>query len=196
MASRFNRRQRSALFLASGGHCAECGKLLEPGWHADHKQPSSHNGKTEIQNGQALCPQCNLKKGNRMSISLRECQMQFIDRGLAAMKHNQKVFLALLAPGAGKTLSGLCLADQAIAEGYIDTLVWLVPQKNLGNQVEKEWLKRRANLPWKHTMGDIDFRGNTPPLIRGGASGYITTYASLIAQPAIHKAALEGRRVM
>jgi hypothetical protein len=62
---RFSSRQRVALYMVSGGNCAECGAGLAPGWHADHVQPYSRGGATDVVNGQALCPTCNLKKGNR-----------------------------------------------------------------------------------------------------------------------------------
>ncbi|WP_442817226.1 HNH endonuclease signature motif containing protein [Streptomyces sp. NBC_01334] len=54
-----------ALFLASGGKCGACGSSLLPGWHADHKQAWTHGGPTDVVNGQALCPACNLSKGDR-----------------------------------------------------------------------------------------------------------------------------------
>lgn len=40
-----------------------CGRRLEPGWHADHKQPYSKGGPTDTLNGQALCPKCDQQKG-------------------------------------------------------------------------------------------------------------------------------------
>jgi 5-methylcytosine-specific restriction endonuclease McrA len=65
-ARRFRPATRVALFLASGGRCARCGKRLDPGWHADHVRPHSAGGATEPANGQALCPGCNLAKGGRV----------------------------------------------------------------------------------------------------------------------------------
>ena len=59
----FNSRERTALYLAADGCCTRCGAELEPGWHADHVDPHSHGGETDVINGQALCPDCNLKKG-------------------------------------------------------------------------------------------------------------------------------------
>ncbi|MBT4886599.1 MAG: HNH endonuclease [Planctomycetaceae bacterium] len=59
----FNKRQRLLLMFRQAGRCACCGDRLTQGFHADHVQPFSKGGKTVIQNGQALCPFCNLKKG-------------------------------------------------------------------------------------------------------------------------------------
>ena len=64
-ARRFGSAARVALFLAAGGRCAACGTTLRPGWHADHVTPMRPGGATEPANGQALCPRCNLAKGDR-----------------------------------------------------------------------------------------------------------------------------------
>jgi DNA-binding XRE family transcriptional regulator len=55
------------LFHAADGKCQGCGEELRPDWHADHKVPYSQGGRTEVSNGQALCPGCNLSKGRRDS---------------------------------------------------------------------------------------------------------------------------------
>lgn len=52
-----------ALYLHADGRCELCSDELEDGWHADHIVPWSAGGSTDIANGQALCPECNLKKG-------------------------------------------------------------------------------------------------------------------------------------
>ncbi|KPC77283.1 hypothetical protein ADL26_02870, partial [Thermoactinomyces vulgaris] len=56
--------ERTALFLAADGCCTICGAELQPGWHADHEVPWSKGGRTDIFNGQAACPSCNLTKGS------------------------------------------------------------------------------------------------------------------------------------
>lgn len=53
------------MFLYAGGVCNICNKSLEDGWHGDHVQAFSRGGKTELKNGQALCPNCNLKKSDK-----------------------------------------------------------------------------------------------------------------------------------
>ncbi len=64
-ARRFSGRQRVALYLAADGRCAECDAALAPSWHADHVVPHAAGGRTHAANGQALCPACNLRKGDR-----------------------------------------------------------------------------------------------------------------------------------
>ena len=63
MSRSFSQRQRKILEIVSGNTCASCGKNLKDGFHADHVIPYSKKGKTILNNGQALCPKCNLKKG-------------------------------------------------------------------------------------------------------------------------------------
>lgn len=60
----FNKRKKKILALVSGRLCQMCGEPLGTIFHADHIQPFSKGGRTILQNGQALCPTCNLKKGS------------------------------------------------------------------------------------------------------------------------------------
>ena len=63
MTRRFNKQQRKVLLIMSGGKCKICKTKLSNSFHADHIQPYARGGQTIIQNGQALCPQCNFEKG-------------------------------------------------------------------------------------------------------------------------------------
>ena len=60
----FTRRQRDALRLVAGNRCEICGAVLTD-FHADHVKPHSKGGPTTLNNGQALCPPCNLKKADK-----------------------------------------------------------------------------------------------------------------------------------
>lgn len=68
MRRSFNTRQRTALFIAAQGHCQVCNEPLAPSFHADHILPFSKGGATKVQNGQALCPTCNLKKSDKIEL--------------------------------------------------------------------------------------------------------------------------------
>jgi 5-methylcytosine-specific restriction endonuclease McrA len=65
MRRRFSSSERVDLYLAADGYCSECGVALQPGWHADHVVPYCLSQVTDVANGQALCPACNLAKGSR-----------------------------------------------------------------------------------------------------------------------------------
>jgi len=57
---------RLDIFNKSGGKCVHCGVGLKlDDFHMDHKIPFTKGGKRVKINFQALCPNCNLKKGNR-----------------------------------------------------------------------------------------------------------------------------------
>lgn len=60
----FSKRQKIYLKIISGNFCKFCKKDLVNNFNADHIKPFSKNGKTILKNGQSLCRQCNLKKGN------------------------------------------------------------------------------------------------------------------------------------
>lgn len=60
----FSAEQREKIYANGGGSCAACGiELSLTNFHADHIVPHSKGGKTELENGQALCTACNWQKG-------------------------------------------------------------------------------------------------------------------------------------
>lgn len=61
----FSAGQRVTLFLVAQGVCRLCQTPLPIGWHADHLVAFSKGGETETRNGQALCPNCNLRKSDK-----------------------------------------------------------------------------------------------------------------------------------
>ena len=145
MARLFSDRQRKTLYVMSGGYCSQCGAPLHKGWHADHIQPHSKGGDTELVNGQALCPVCNLKKGASMyrptcwpaAITLRNWQQQ------AFMVYNQldrQNFMAVATPGAGKTILALRIAHSLLLEGTVERVVIVCPTSHLCEQ----WAEKAA----------------------------------------------------
>lgn len=61
----FDEAQRQVIFRRDKGICKVCGRQCEwNDWEADHIIPWSKGGKTEIENGQVLCPSCNSKKSD------------------------------------------------------------------------------------------------------------------------------------
>ena len=105
MARRFNQSQRIDIFIRQDGKCALCGEELQPSWHADHIMPYSKGGWTVAENGQALCPECNLKKGDRImydTVQLRGFQKTFRENALNKFRDGDKIFVANVYPGSGK----------------------------------------------------------------------------------------------
>ena len=62
----FSKRQKKIMKISSGNYCEICSKELNGIFHADHIIPFSKDGKTILKNAQALCQDCNLKKGNKI----------------------------------------------------------------------------------------------------------------------------------
>ena len=62
----FSKRQKKILKLTSGNICENCGLNLKGNFQADHVIPYSKGGKTILNNAQALCAKCNLKKGDSL----------------------------------------------------------------------------------------------------------------------------------
>lgn len=63
----FDESQRQVIYRKDKGICQICGKECDwNDWEADHIVPWSKGGKTEIENGQVLCPTCNSKKSDNL----------------------------------------------------------------------------------------------------------------------------------
>ena len=63
----FDEAQRQVIYRRGNGICSLCGTKCEwNNWEADHIIPWSKGGKTEIENGQVLCPTCNSKKSDKL----------------------------------------------------------------------------------------------------------------------------------
>jgi len=160
---RFSDRERAALYLAADGRCAGCGTELQPGWHADHERPWSLGGETDVINGQALCPRCNLEKGNRMS-QLRQWQARAKDEYLAS---GQQDFLIEATPGAGKTRLALAIARQLLDDGTVEHIAVVVPTDPL-------------RLQWCDSGSDVRLRPLDDAIVsKAGYDGVVLTYAQL-----------------
>jgi superfamily II DNA or RNA helicase len=195
----FSRRQKNALFVAAFGKCEMCGNDLPPGWHADHIVPYIKNGNTSLINGRALCPLCNLKKGSSMSFKdLRPFQREFIDAVLNKAQQvgsTPKRFIANVTPGSGKTLASLAAADALLEAGFIDTVIHLSPRLNLAHQMEDD-SKDFIQSPLRKVLNRVEHRLNEPPLVRPPASGYATTYASVMSNVVLHLQTVRGKKYL
>lgn len=173
---RFNQHERIDLFLAADGFCEVCGKPLASGWHADHVRPYSKGGATDVSNGQALCAECNLKKGNSMKtippwpalIKLRKCQERAYEKYVAL---NKVDFLADLTPGAGKTFFAGKVAHTGLTTGKYDFVIIAVPTALL----KEQWAAKMSELG---IIIQPRYEAGNP--ISSGYHGIAITYADLL----------------
>ena len=162
---RFSARERAALYLAADGKCTECGTELEPGWHADHIEAWSRGGRTDVINGQALCPACNERKG--ASVQMRVWQQRALDEYAAAGKRD---FLLEATPGAGKTRFSAVLGRRLIDDGTVEKIAVVVPTDAL-------------RLQWcDATAGTLKLRPLDDEIVfKPGYDGVVTSYQQLSA---------------
>lgn len=163
----FNSRERTALYLAADGRCTRCGGDLPPGWHADHVDPYSAGGPTDIVNGQALCPTCNLKKGSAPVSQLRTWQREATDRYYAKGRTD---FLVSATPGAGKTRFALSLASRLLDERSAQRIVVIVPTDALRQQWADQAGAAGLSLMPVTEPEDYD---------KAGYQGCVATYAQI-----------------
>jgi superfamily II DNA or RNA helicase len=115
--------------MAAGGHCERCGAELLI-WHADHYVPWSQGGETDLINGQALCPNCNLRKGASAVMPLRRWQNDALVKYNAHLGEN---YLLEATPAAGKTRLAAEIIKRALSE-RADLAIVVVPSVALCEQ--------------------------------------------------------------
>jgi superfamily II DNA or RNA helicase len=172
---RFSGAERAALYLAADGSCSGCGCELRPGWHADHVEPWSKGGVTDVTNGQALCPDCNLRKGSGNMDDLRKWQ----SGALAKMLGTSADFLTVATPGAGKTRFALTAARRLIDLGEVRRVIVVVPTAHL----RRQWAE--AAVPFGIQI-DHSFSNQVSAVARD-VHGVAVTYSTVASQPLLWK---------
>jgi superfamily II DNA or RNA helicase len=119
--------------------------VLDPSnWHADHIVPHSKGGDTDVLNGQALCPTCNLKKGNRVTNN-REWQNLALQH---YAKESRRHYLLVATPAAGKTTAALLILRYLLEQGTVRRVLVVV---------HTNYLKRQ----WKHAASRMGIQLET-----------------------------------
>lgn len=185
MRRRFNAKERVALFLASGGKCESCGVELERSWHADHVNPYSRGGPTDVINGAALCPPCNQQKGNKIMTDRRN---EWQDEAVAAFEGSSNDFLVTACPGSGKTMMGLKAASRGLKSGQFNRIIVVVPLRHVKNQ----WASTASaiGLDLQENFENAD--GN---LVRD-SHGVVTTYQQIASFPDLWRKIAKERKTL
>lgn len=177
---RFNGAERTALFLVSQGACAQCGAPLRPGWHSDHIRPFAAGGATDVLNGQALCPTCNLRKGDTVlapwTQDLRDWQKRAFYEYITAKKKN---FLLVATPGAGKTIAAARIIHHMMSTGVVERIVVVCPSEHLKRQWRESLAKVGIQIDdkWKNANG----------VVAADFHGIAATYHQIASNPDIHR---------
>src|SRR5690606_19741506 len=180
----FNARERAALYLAADGKCMSCGAELEPGWHADHVDAYSRGGVTDVTNGQALCPTCNLMKGNKPVSELRAWQAEALEKFLRQTDD----YLCVATPGAGKTRFALSAAQRLMERGEVQRVIVVVPTSHLRTQ----WAKAAH---WDGIQLDSTYSNSIGALARD-FDGTVITYAAVASAPLLYRKLTSDARTL
>lgn len=173
-----------------------CGVELGAGWHADHVAPYSVGGKTDVINGQALCPKCNLRKGGKMEVIgpwpvglaprgwQEEARAKFESRVVLGPKDD---FLCVATPGGGKTLFALMVMHDLLTSGVVDRCVVVCPTAHL----KKQWIGAATSVGIH-----LDNRPNSEGWETGDFHGAAMTYAQVARAALLHRKACVGKRTL
>lgn len=171
---RFNARERVALWLAADGRCESCGIELDPGWHADHVHPYSENGPTDVINGAALCPPCNLKKGNTIMTDPRDRWQRDVEaKFLTSVAPN---FLITACPGSGKTRAALSIARSMKDAGQIARIIVVAPT----GRVQHQWREAATHY-------GLDLTAKYAERLPDDCDGAVITYQRLAANELLYR---------
>lgn len=99
--------------------------------------------------------------------------------------------VAEVTPGGGKSLMASLFANALIDAGVIDRVLWVCPRTSLAGQAEEGFPAPKLGCSRQVRKAD-----NTPPLIRDGACGYVTTYQAIAACPELHRDEMRRARYL
>ena len=148
----------------AGGRCKSCGVKLYGKFHADHRVPHSRSGPTLVHNGQALCENCNLRKGAKQMPSqnhLRPWQQEAISKAVKwlVVDKQDRHFLINAAPGSGKTIASCELAKTLLELAEIDRVIVIAPRREVVNQWAIDFRRVTGRFMSKVTGAEEDVAG-------------------------------------
>jgi len=177
MGKRFLRAKsdRALLYYEQDGQCAKCGEDLPEDWHADHIVPYSETARTNLHGMQALCPECNLTKSDKLPSTMtplnnivdlssaREGQAEAVKRIHKRVINGKEYTSVVLPTGYGKSDVVRLAAYTLKRKGLMGTSMVLSTTDYLrGQMVEQEAMlefKKRYSVNGKLRYDVVDEPG-------------------------------------
>jgi superfamily II DNA or RNA helicase len=191
----FSRAEVWRSLQLQGSICNHCRRAIPFDlMHGDHVIPWIKGGPTTMENLQALCGSCNLRKGSspqevaqaRFDIErlgpgsgeLRQWQVEAMPIVLSTIE--REPVLVEACPGAGKTLFGLEVAYRLVSAGVISRVLVVVPTVAIADGWQRSASSATPDAPTMPLRSTRDWRPVDP--IGEDWLGAIVTYQSLFAQ--------------
>lgn len=175
-----SKRLRDILWLATGGRCAICGQPLKDDWEADHIVPWALTGRTNVHEMQALCRQCNRRKG---TMALRKHQRDLVELLLdvqTGAPMPQRIGGHIACGGGKQGFAGIAAHYAINLLHTAQKMCWVTPNGTLRRQAAESlspsgWLASAIN----HNLEIYESVNSRNP--SKDRSGYAITYHALVA---------------
>jgi superfamily II DNA or RNA helicase len=152
----FSANQRTHIADRQHHVCAECNEDLPEVFHVHHVVPWSEGGRTDIDNGVAVCVDCHITAKVRQleKFEPRRWQQEAMGAVLPQLRGGEFATVSA-APGAGKTLFAAAVYRQLADAGDVGRVVVFVPNANLRTQWADDVKQLNVFL---HTKGTTEKR--------------------------------------
>ncbi len=186
-----SKSDRALLWYAASGMCQLCGHPLGDDWQADHILPWTATHRTNVHEMQALCANCNRKKGAKMGLRSHQAEMQQVCREIKAGRLPVRLIIVPVTPGGGKSLLPQIIAKELIPS-VADRICWVVPRDSLRAQGENGFVDPKDRAVIGHALKIRADMNDVNP--SRGTSGYVTTYQAIAANNKTHIEEFQTRR--
>ena len=186
-----SKRLRAVLWRAAGGKCEQCGVPLGQDWEADHIVPWRLTHRTNVHEMQALCRDCNGKKG-AMGKRAFQRELETLCREIVAGASPVKTIILDCTTGGGKSTAPIILAKH-LWRTKVDGICWITPRTSLQEQGERQFKEKWARRLFGHTCEIRQATDDRDP--SRGLAGFVTTYQAVAAnRTVLDEFSLPGRR--